>query len=111
MLTKPDRLRLGDTVGILAPASAPPDPKAIDRSIRVLKELGFKPKLAPNVHKRLGFLAGTPRERAADVMRMFTDRQVKAIICVRGGYGSAQILSLLDYRLIRTNPKIFIGYS
>jgi muramoyltetrapeptide carboxypeptidase len=108
---KPPRLNYGDTVGIVAPASAPPDPKAIDRSVNALERLGFKPKLAPNVHKRWGFLAGSDRERAADLMKMFTDREVNAIICMRGGYGTARLLSLLDYVKIRANPKIFIGYS
>src|SRR5438067_13632537 len=111
MPIKPPRLNYGDTVAIIAPASAPPDPKAIDRSVDALERLGFKPKLAPNARKRWGFLAGTDRERAGDLMKMFTDRKVKAILCVRGGYGSARLLTLLDYRAIRNHPKIFIGYS
>ena len=111
MSIKPERLNAGDTIGIISPASAPPDPKNIDRSIAVLERLGFKTKLAPNARKRWGFLAGTDRERASDVMKMFADRKVKAIICVRGGYGSGRLLPLLDYRVIRANPKIFIGYS
>jgi muramoyltetrapeptide carboxypeptidase len=107
----PDRLNYGDTIGIVAPASAPPDPKNIDRSVAVLERLGFKPKLAPNVRKRWGFLAGNDRDRAGDLMKMFTDRKVKAIICVRGGYGTARLLPRLDYQAIRAHPKIFIGYS
>jgi muramoyltetrapeptide carboxypeptidase len=107
----PDRLNYGDTIGIIAPASAPPDPKNIDRSVAALKRLGFRPKLAPNVRNRWGFLAGNDRDRAGDLMRMFTDRKVKAIICVRGGYGTARLLPMLDYRAIRANPKIFLGYS
>jgi muramoyltetrapeptide carboxypeptidase len=107
----PERLNAGDTIGIVAPASAPPDPRNIDRSVDVLEQLGFKTRLAPNVRKRWGFLAGSDRDRAGDLMRMFTDRKVKAIICVRGGYGTARLLPLLDYQTIRANPKIFIGYS
>ena len=107
----PDHLNYGDTIGIIAPASAPPDPKNIDRSVAVLERLGFKTKLAPNVRQRWGFLAGSDRERASDLMKMFADRKVKAIICVRGGYGTARLLPLLDYQTIRANPKIFIGYS
>ncbi len=107
----PDRLNYGDTIGIIAPASAPPDPQNIDRSVEALERLGFKPKLAPNARKRLGFLAGNDCDRARDLMRMFTDRKVKAIICVRGGYGTSRLLPRLDYRTIRTNPKIFVGYS
>jgi len=111
MLLKPERLERGDTVGVVAPASAPPDPQNIDRSVAVLERLGFQVKLAPNVRKRWGFLAGHDRERAGDLMRMFADRKVKAIICVRGGYGAARLLPLLDYRIIRQNPKILVGYS
>jgi len=107
----PERLNAGDTLGIVAPASAPPDPLNIDRSVVVLERLGFKTKLALNVRKRWGFLAGSDRERAADLMKMFADPTVKAIICVRGGYGTARLLPLLDYRLIRAKAKIFVGYS
>ena len=88
----PDRLNYGDTIGIVAPASAPPDPKNIDRSVAVLERLGFKPKLAPNVRNRWGFLAGSDRDRAGDLMKLFADRKVKAIICVRGGYGASRLL-------------------
>src|SRR5437867_2947447 len=108
---KPERLSLGDTIGIVAPASAPPDPKSIDRSVEAIEQLGFKPKLAANARKRWGFLAGNDRQRAADLMKMFTDRRVKAIFCVRGGYGTARLLGLLDYQMIRANPKIVLGYS
>jgi len=111
MLIRPKRLQPGDTLGIIAPASAPPDPKNIDRSIAALEKLGFKVKFAPNVRKRLGFLAGSDRERAGDLMRMFGDRRVNAILCVRGGYGAARLLTLLDYRAIRANAKILVGYS
>ena len=111
MPIKPERLHAGDTIGIISPASAPPGPKNIDRSVTVLERLGFKTKLAPNVRKRWGFLAGSDRDRASDMMKMFADPKVKAIICVRGGYGTARLLPLLDYGVIRRNPKIFLGYS
>jgi muramoyltetrapeptide carboxypeptidase len=108
---KPERLCLGDTVGIIAPASAPPDPKAVDRAAEALERHGFKPKLAKNVRERHGFLAGNDRDRAADVMRMFSDKKVKAILCLRGGYGSARLLQRLDYGIIRRQVKIFSGFS
>ncbi len=111
MPIKPRRLESGDTIGIISPASAPPDPKNIDRSIAVLERMGFKTKLAPNARKRWGFLAGSDRDRASDLMRMFADPKVNAIICVRGGYGTARLLPYLDYQVIRANPKIFVGYS
>jgi len=110
-LLKPERLCFGDTVGIVAPSSPPPDPKAVDRAAEALERYGFVPKLAANVRARHGFLAGGDRERAADVMQMFTDKMVKAIICLRGGYGAARVLELLDYRAIRRHAKIFSGFS
>jgi muramoyltetrapeptide carboxypeptidase len=110
-MLKPACLNPGDTIGIVAPASAPPDPESIDLSVQVLEKLGFKPKLAPRVRRRWGFLAGTDRDRAADLMRMFADHKVDGILCVRGGYGTARLLPLLDYNVIRANPKVFIGYS
>src|ERR1035437_3909434 len=105
-LLKPERLCFGDTIGIIAPASAPPDPKAVDRAAAALEKFGFKPKLAKNVRARHGFLAGGDRDSAADVMQMFSDKKVKAIICLRGGYGAARILDRLDYAVSRRNPKI-----
>jgi muramoyltetrapeptide carboxypeptidase len=110
-LIKPKRLNPGDTIGIIAPASAPPDPRAIDHAASVVEKFGFNPKLAANVRARKGFLAGDDRSRAADVMAMFADETVKAIICVRGGYGAARILDLLDYDVIRQHPKLLVGYS
>jgi muramoyltetrapeptide carboxypeptidase len=111
MPLKPERLRAGDTIAIVAPASAPPDPKAIDRSIEAIRRLGFKARLAPNARKRRGFLAGSDRERAGDLMKMFTTPDVKAILCVRGGYGTSRLVPFLDFAIIRRNPKILIGYS
>lgn len=111
MLIRPRHLSPGDTIGIIAPASAPPDPAAIDRGVAGLEALGFKIKLGPNVRKRHGFLAGSDRDRAADLMKLFTDRRVQGIMCVRGGYGAARLLPLLDYGIIRENAKVFVGYS
>ncbi len=110
-LIKPERLNFGDTIGVVAPASPPSDPQAIDHAAAALEKFGFKPKLSPNVRARLGFLAGSDHDRATDLMAMFVDKDIKAIICIRGGDGSSRILDLLDYRVIRHNPKILCGYS
>lgn len=110
-LIKPERLRSGDVIGIVAPGSPPPDPADIDRYAFAIQKLGFQPKLAPNVRQRLGYLAGDDASRASDLMGMFADDSVKAIICVRGGYGSARLLGMLDLGFIRRHPKIFIGFS
>lgn len=111
MPTIPERLHPGDLVGLICPASAPPDPKTVDISIDALEQMGFKVRLGRNARKRWGFLAGQDRERAADLMQMFGDRKVKGVICLRGGYGTPRILNLLDYDVIRRNPKVFVGFS
>jgi muramoyltetrapeptide carboxypeptidase len=111
MPIKPNRLSYGDTIGLIAPASPPQNARDIDRAAGVLEELGFETRLAPHVRRRWGFLAGSDRDRAGDLMKMFTDKKVRAILCVRGGYGASRLLPLLDYQIIRAHPKIFIGYS
>jgi muramoyltetrapeptide carboxypeptidase len=110
-LVKPERLRLGDTVGIVAPASPAEDPEDVDDFAAALTNLGFKPRLSRNVRKRLGFLAGDDRARADDLMSMFGDRDVKGIFCLRGGYGSARLLGMLDYHFVKRHAKVFVGFS
>lgn len=107
---KPPRLRPGDTVGVISPASCG-DLDKLQIALRFLEGLGLQVKLGEAVGNRRGYLAGTDQERADDLLRMFADPAIKAIICVRGGYGTGRIADLLDYELIRCNPKIFWGYS
>ena len=107
----PPRLALGDTIGLVAPASSTEDPARIDEVIAHLKKEGFAVKPGRNLRQRTGYLAGTDQERAADLHAAFADPEVKAIFALRGGYGSCRLLPLLDYALIRANPKPFVGYS
>jgi muramoyltetrapeptide carboxypeptidase len=111
MPIKPPRLNPDDYVGIVAPASPPLRAESFDHSRTFLQGLGYRTKLGAHVHKRAGFLAGTDQERAADLMQMFQDTAVRAIFCIRGGYGTARLLPLLDYAIIRANPKILVGFS
>lgn len=108
---KPERLCPGDAVGLIAPASAPPDPAAVDRALAALEQLGYQPRPGKHLRNRLGFIAGNDRDRAADLMAMFCDQRIKAILCLRGGYGTSRLLDRLDYALIRRRPKILSGYS
>jgi len=107
---KPAKLRAGDTVGVIAPASCG-DYEKLLAAVRFLEGLGLHVKLGDAVNQRRGYLAGTDQERADDLHQMFADPQVKAIFCARGGYGTGRIADMLDYELIRANPKIFWGYS
>ena len=91
---KPPPLRPGDVIGVCAPASPPRSERDLELGVRYLERSGFRVKLGRNVLRTRGYLAGTDRERAADLNSLFADRQVRAIIAVRGGYGSDRLLSL-----------------
>ncbi len=108
---KPPRLRPGDTIGLIEPASNSDE----DESLTIVEEtiiaMGLKPKRAPNLLAKYGYLAGEDRARASDVNAMFADPSVRAIFAVRGGWGCARILPYLDFGLIRRNPKLLLGYS
>ena len=111
MLIKPACLKPGDLIGVVAPASAPVNPNNIELALTALAKLGFKARPASNLRKRYGFLAGSDAERSQDIMEMFEAREVKGIMCLRGGYGAARLLNRLDYEKIRQSPKVFVGYS
>ncbi|MCA9732188.1 MAG: LD-carboxypeptidase [Deferribacteres bacterium] len=111
-LLKPPALNSGDTVGLVAPASVLFETnRMLMEAEEKMHELGFKTKRAKNIGKRYGYLAGSVKDRVADLHDMFRDGDVQAIVAVRGGYGSAQLLPHLNYDLIRKHPKILIGYS
>lgn len=113
MLEKPRALKEGDMIRAVAPASTESDSSALSKGISKLRELGFNVSLGDCVGKlrTWGYLSGTDRERAQELNEAFADPHVDAIFCVRGGYGTPRILPHLDYDVIRSNPKIFLGYS
>ncbi|HEV2852220.1 MAG TPA: LD-carboxypeptidase [Thermoanaerobaculia bacterium] len=108
---RPSRLRPGDTVGLVDPASALWEPVNLEIVAESLAALGFKTKRGANLLARRGYFAGTDEQRAADLNALFADPEVRAILCVRGGWGSARLLPLLDWQMILKNPKILLGYS
>ncbi len=107
----PPRLQPGDTVGLITPSSYVSDPDELAFAKRFCEFFGLKWKLGKNVGQRFGYLAGTAQQRVDDLHAMFSDPGVRGVICIRGGYGSAQMLDRIDYNLIRNNPKVFLGYS
>lgn len=108
---KPPRLKKHDVIGIIAPASAPSSGEKIDKGVRYLERLGYHVKVGTHAKAVHGYFAGRDEQRASDLEAMFADKQVRAIIAVRGGYGSPRLLEHIDYRLIKRNPKILVGYS
>lgn len=103
-------LKPSSTIGIVAPAS-PESKDFIDNKITCFESLGFKIKKGKHLYDNYGYLAGNDKARAEDLNTMFADREVQAIICLRGGYGSVRMAPYLDLKLIKRNPKPFFGYS
>ncbi len=111
MLIKPGRLKEGDTIGIVSPSSGIWKRSDMLRSIEEIESWGFKVKIGENAYNSRNYLAGNDQDRANDLMEFFTDDDIDAIFCSQGGYGAARILRYLDFDAIKSNPKIFIGYS
>lgn len=105
------RLQAGMTVGLAAPASNAAEDEDIRFAIELLQSLGFKAKPAAHLYERDYYLAGKDRDRAADINELFADRNVDAIFCLRGGYGTPRILPYIDFDAIARNPKVIMGYS
>lgn len=111
---RPPRLRPGDRVAVVAPASPVPADK-LDAGTAVLRAWGLEVEQAPHVldrHPKLDYLAGTDADRAADLERAWCDPDVAAVFCARGGYGCLRVLDLLDWdAMAAAGPKVLIGSS
>jgi muramoyltetrapeptide carboxypeptidase len=107
---RPPRLRQGDTIAVVAPAS-PFDADQFTQGVAAIDAMGFHVTVSGGVFERCGYLAGSDRHRVRQIHRCFADPHIRAIFCARGGYGSLRLLSLLDIDLIRRHPKIFVGFS
>jgi muramoyltetrapeptide carboxypeptidase len=107
----PPRLRAGDVVGVVAPATATFRQVELDIVRESVEGLGLRVVTGAHVMSRFGSLAGADVDRAADINAFFADDDVKAIMPTRGGYGSVRLLPHLDYDAIRRHPKVVLGYS
>jgi muramoyltetrapeptide carboxypeptidase len=106
-------LRPGDRVGVIAPAGPAP-PERVARVAPLFEHYGLRARLYPSCHARHpqhDFLAGDDATRLADLHAAFADPDIAAVLCLRGGWGSARLLDRIDSALLRANPKLFIGYS
>lgn len=107
----PERLEKGDLVALVSPSS-PTTPERVDACAELIRGMGYEVLVGSSCKKKVhGYLAGDDMERAKDINEMFANQKVKAIFCIRGGYGSSRIMRYLDYGMIKRNPKIFVGYS
>ena len=109
-MQKPPALLVGDTIAFCAPSGFL-DSVRMSLAKTKLEEKGFHIIREDSIYRRWGYLAGTDAQRASELMSYFKDKSVRAIFPGTGGYGSTRILSMLDYDIIKSNPKIFIGFS
>lgn len=109
-LIKPPRLRPGDRVGLVSPATAAFETEPTKIWVDALETLGFEVILGDNYYDRHGYFAGEDAARASDINAFFKEPSVKMIFA-RGGWGAPRVLPLLDYDMIRANPKVLLGYS
>lgn len=107
---KPEPLKQGDRVAVIAPASCAKE-KEIVNAEKSLALLGLEPVFYPSCRSRHGYLAGTDDVRLKDIHDAFSDKSVKAVFCLRGGYGCGRLLGNIDFNIISENPKLFLGYS
>ena len=109
--TLPQRLKKGDTIGICAPAGAMGKPSDIDEFKIILSSLGLNVKVGPNIPGRKGYFSAKDEDRAQEFMDFIQDDEVQGIFFIRGGWGCARILELLDYDIIKNNQKVIMGFS
>lgn len=109
----PERLKKGDTIGLIAPSSAieKDDLEVINKSILLMESAGFSVKFAKNAFSNTLGYGATAREKAEDINSMFKDKEIKAIFCIAGGFNSNTTFDYLDYDMIKYNPKIICGFS
>ncbi len=107
---RPRRLLAGDRIALVAPAS-PVRADDLERGAAEVRALGFEPVFDARVLARHGYVAGLPQTRVAALADAWRDPSIRGIIGVRGGYGSQQLLPLLDPRWLVEDPKVFVGYS
>lgn len=107
----PPSLSPGDLVGVAAPAGFLQDPKRYDTGCQIIKKMGFEIFEPEKKWPGYGYLADTDTARIKELHQLWAHPEVKAIVTLRGGYGSLRILQDLDLSLIARNPKLFIGFS
>jgi muramoyltetrapeptide carboxypeptidase len=107
---KPPALRLGDTVGIVAPASNV-NRGDLEAGCEGLRRAGYRPFYSAAILDKDLYFAGPVERRARELEEMFAREDVRAVVCARGGYGTNYLLEALDLEKIKSHPKIFVGYS
>lgn len=111
MSVRPPKVASGATIGVVTPATPAETYGVVQRGVEWWESHGYRVKLGRSTQERGGDFAGPPELRAADLQEMFADPEVAAIQTMRGGYGTIDVLPLLDFDAIAQTPKFFVGLS
>lgn len=110
MIRIPPYLKKGDTIGIVCPSGFMPYEKATT-CIKVLQDWGYRVMIGKTMGSQFHYFSGTDAERLADLQAMLDDKEIKAVLCGRGGYGMSRLIDQLDFKRLKKNPKWLIGFS
>ena len=109
-MIRPKPLKKGDKIALIG-TSSPVAEERLKPAIKAIEDLGLEVVLCESATSKHGYLSGKDEIRAKDINNMFKNEDIKGIFVIRGGYGSARLLDMLDYKMIKKNPKVFVGYS
>ena len=110
-LLRPKALRRGEVIGLVAPAGALWRPDRVEGCVRYLEGQGYRVEVGAHALGNEGAFSGTDDERLCDLNGMLRDPRIRAILALRGGYGTPRLLDRIDYAAVRRDPKIVVGYS
>jgi len=111
-LIKPENLKIGDTISIIAPSGVLKDyDKYMDKSINLMESWGLNVVLGSSIYDNYGHFSSADINREKDFQNAIDDNKIKAIWCARGGYGAMRIIDNINYENLLKYPKWVIGYS
>ena len=105
------KLKKGDKIALIAPSGMIQDVSLIEKGVKLFKNAGYELIPFPTCNKKYITFAGTEEEKINDIKSAFKNKEIKAILCARGGYGAIKLLDKINYKIIKNNPKIFCGLS
>ena len=105
------KIKQGATLGIICPSGRQTDNERVKQYLDYLTILGYKYKIGKSLYASEGYLAGSDELRAKDINEFFSDDEVDAILCYKGGYGAGRMLPLIDFENMKKNPKLLVGFS
>jgi len=108
---QPPKLKLGDTISIVAPGGTVQQRDGFERGIASLERMGFRVRFSERIFQSSRYLAGEDSVRAEELMEAFEDPSIQAVMALRGGYGCSRLIPYLMEKRLRLHPKVFVGFS